>query len=217
MVSGVETRPASQAGVIKRGEADVAELTPVARQYRRRRLRLVVVLSVLLLLAGGGLGYFSDRFGWDAVVTAGDEDGPRAWVGSALILVGLAIEIWGLIRGVRRGQGKARWNSPLLGLPREHRRGLRDQVRGRIPTSPESLPLARYLAQATIRDFQYLAPIIAGLSMISAGQLLSHRMSLAWLLTLLGPLILVPGLVWGRRDVRRAETFLSTHPETFAN
>lgn len=78
-----------------------------------------------------------------------DRNGALSWTGFSLIVLGLGIKTWGLVRGWRSAANRAAWNSPLHDLSRQRRRDLRDQVRAREALNQGSVLLARDLAETT--------------------------------------------------------------------
>lgn len=191
----------------------MVQLSPAARRFRRRRLAVLIVVLVVLTPAAVGVGHAAARGGWGSSFVGEDTHGPLSWFGLALTVVGLVVETWGAIRLFRARKGKSRWESPLLGLSREGKRGLRDQMRGRRPADAESLPMVRLLAQTTVREYGNFAPVLAGLMVMQIGQLLTRELSAVGLLMVAALIMMAIGLAVSLVDVQRARNFLLAHPE----
>lgn len=190
------------------------KLSPSARRFRGRRLTVLIVVVVVLAPVAAGLGYAAARNGWGRPKFIGaDTHGLLSWLGQAMIFVGLAVEIWGLVRLFRARRGSSPWDSPLLELSRDAKRGLRDQLRGRRPIDTDSLPAVRLLAQTKVREYGDFAPVLVGLMIMETGQLLIREMSAVGWLMVFSTIVLAIGLIISLVEVRRARSFLLADPE----
>jgi len=191
-------------------------------QRRSRNRRLVVLLAGLVLLtaATAAVGFLLSMHA----------DGPAARhhdprdvsqlrkVGAlGVIVVGLVVEMVGLVQLLRFKHRMPVWRLPTLALTSGQRRQLIRQVRGRAPVQPDRLRLLRDLARRM--QGQYQGPfgpyglLIGSLSLLLAGEAVaSTRM---WMLWLSVPLVcLYPfAMTLMRRDARRAAGFLTQYPE----
>jgi len=191
-------------------------------QRRSRSRRLVVFLAALVLLtaATAAVGFLLSMHAHGPAARHHD---PRAvsqvrQVGAlAAIVVGLVVEVVGLMRLVRSKHRMPLWRLPTLALTSGQRRQLMRQVRGRAPVQPDRLRLLRDLAGRM--QGQYQGPfgpyglLFGGLSLLLAGQAVgSTRM---WMLWLSVPFVgLYPlAMTLMRRDARRAAGFLTQYPE----
>jgi hypothetical protein len=179
------------------------------RRRRRSSTVLVVVLVVVLAAAAVLLGYASARAGRFPGTFGDDTHGAVSWVGQGLIVVGLGVELWGLVRLWRGRRGRSRSDSPLVGMSGAQRRTFRDQLRGRRPVDPGSLPTTRLLAETTVREYGNLTPVLLGLLTMEVGQLLIRTASAVGLLVVASFVILAVALVWCLVEVRRARRFLA--------
>lgn len=192
----------------------VLEQRPTAAAGRRRRQRrtrtwlLVAALLALsaaagLLVAVLGLHAFDDG---TAPVASWREE-----TSTALVAVGLVVEVVGLVGLVRAGLWGARWRSPSTLLTRHQRRQLMRVVSGRVPVDARVLPLARDLAehQATAR---VLVVMHAGMAVMQGGQTLTHT-AWGWFAAALVVVVLLGiSAVLLERQGRRARRFLQAHP-----
>ncbi len=191
-------------------------------QRRNRNRRLVVFLAALVLLtaATAAVGFLLSMHAHGPAARHHD---PRAvsqvrQVGAlAAILVGLVVELVGLMQLVRSKHRLPLWRVPTLALTSGQRRQLMQQIRGRAPVQPDRLRLLRDLARRM--QGQYQGPfgpyglLFGGLSLLLAGQAVaSTRMWMLWLsVPLMGVYPLVMTVM--RRDARRAAGFLTQYPE----
>ncbi len=191
-------------------------------QRRSRNRRLVVLLAALVLLtaATAAVGFLLSMH---ADGPAARHHDPRAvsqvrQVGAlAAIVVGLVVEMVGLMRLVRSKHRLPLWRLPTLALTSGQRRQLMRQIRGRAPVQPDRLRLLRDLAGRM--QGQYQGPfgpyglLFGGLSLLLAGQAVASTK--VWMLWLSVPLMGVYPLtmIVMRRDARRAAGFLTQYPE----
>ncbi|MFI7072338.1 hypothetical protein [Micromonospora sediminicola] len=181
-------------------------------QRKRRRFRLLLVGTVLAfalvsllvgLTAGGAFpGSWLER---------GD---PPGWVevtGGVLAVLGLVLEIVGLVGLVRSGSYRADRESRLWAVSFRRRRELARAVRRGAVDSPDDLPWLRTAAAQMVRQRRQI-PIIGGLVTLNLGQLL---LSLApmWFLLFGVTSVMFAIASWHiLRDAPRAEAFLREHP-----
>ncbi len=191
-------------------------------QRRSRNRRLVVLLAALVLLtaATAAVGFLLSMHAHGPAVR---HQHPREvsqlrQVGAlGVIVVGLVVELVGLVRLLRSKHRMPVWRLPTLALTSGQRRQLMRQVRGRAPVQPDRLRLLRDLAGRM--QGQYQGPfgpyglLFGGLSLLLAGEAVaSTRM---WMLWLSVPFVgLYPfAMILMRRDARRAAGFLTQYPE----
>lgn len=184
--------------------------TTIARA-RRRRLVIVTSLAVAAVAAGVVVGVVH---GHDVRASPRHRSEPAPWrevLGFLLLIAGVAIELVGLVRLSRSGSLRDNWRSPLLALPFRERRRIVAQVRGRRPTPPEDVPVARGTARRLVNQAKAW-PIFLGLAMVTLGQLVMARnVVLAVVFGLvLGLFVVVIPLIL--RDVRAGRRFLTEHP-----
>jgi MFS family permease len=183
-----------------------------AEQAIRRRRRAAWVLVAALIVLGLAIGLFAALLlgrHHRAVheVAAGQEI-----TGLVVIVLGLAVELAGLVLQVRAGNWGARWRAPTSVLTRAQKRALLKQVRGRIPLDPRRLALARDLATRLTRQRGSLV-IMIGVMVLNLGQVIQRPA--VWHVVLTGALVVlfaVAFIVQGRLD-RQARRFLEAHPE----
>jgi len=221
----------SVGGSAKRGEPEQRWVQALAildgsrdprTQRRSRNWRLVVLLAALVLLtaATAAVGYLLSTHNHGPAARhhrPPDVSQVRKVGALVVILVGLVVEMVGLVRLVRSKHRKAVWRLPTLALTSRQRRQLMRQVRGRAPMQPARLRLLRDLAERM--QGQYQGPfgpyglLFGGLSLLWAGQAVgSTRVWVQWLsLPLMGLYPFVMTLM--RRDARQAAGFLTQYPE----
>jgi hypothetical protein len=185
--------------------------TPAVRA-RLRRIRLltlagVVVVALLALLVPLLLADRPHRAPSDDPTTALDV--------VALVVLGAAVllELAGVVLLFRGMRG--RWASPLVALTQRQNRELRSHVRGETVAPAERVPLARYLAESTLRQRPVLLVLLGG-TLQWTGMALAMP---AWwrTVTVVGAAVVVL-LLWLRlrREERGARRFLDEHPATDA-
>ncbi|PGH41299.1 hypothetical protein COO58_26050 [Micromonospora sp. WMMA1996] len=181
-------------------------------QRKRRRFRLLLVGTVLAfalvsllvgLMAGGAFpGSWVER---------GDPPTGVAVTGGVLAVLGLVLEIVGLVGLVRSGSYRADRESRLWAVSFRRRRELARAVRRGVVDSPDDLPFLRTAAAQMVRLRRQI-PIIGGLVTLNLGQLL---LSLApmWFLLFGVTSVMFAFASWQiLRDAPRAEAFLREHP-----
>ena len=218
-------------GSAKRGEPEQRWVQALAildgsrdprAQRRSRNWRLVVLLAALVLLtaATAAVGYLLSTHNHGPAARhhrPPDVSQVRKVGALVVIVVGLVVEMVGLVQLLRFKHRMPVWRLPTLALTSGQRRQLIRQVRGRAPVQPDRLRLLRDLARRM--QGQYQGPfgpyglLIGSLSLLLAGEAVaSTRM---WMLWLSVPLVcLYPfAMTLMRRDARRAAGFLTQYPE----
>jgi len=154
-----------------------------------------------------------------AVFVTGSDDagnaGAPTWqqvLGIAIAVVGLALEVAGLVAAWRAGWWKDLWRRPLTVLTRHQRKLLLQMVRGKAPVEPTRLPLARHTAEQLVAQGQ-LVGIYVGLVLVWIGNaVLDPSTGRFWFTAVLvaGYAALFALLL---RQRAAAQRFLGAHPE----
>ncbi|MDP9429893.1 MAG: hypothetical protein M3Q47_13915 [Actinomycetota bacterium] len=176
---------------------------------RTRRVRLLVVTGLVV-----ALGALAAVVG--VLVVDGEADPPDVptWqvvTGFVVMTAGLLGAFVALIRQRRGLRRLHAWRSPLLVLTARQRKELLAQVRGKAPVDPARVGLARLLAEGLLQG-QAALGLNLGLMVMWAGQAVAQpswwRVGVATAFMLL----CAASAPFLRRDARRAQAFLDTHP-----
>lgn len=211
--SADDERWAAAAAVLATGGDPDARL-----RARRRRLALATVVGLLALAAGGLLAVVLVHAGNGArPAQEGDVPGWRGLLCVALSGTGLVACMVGLLRMVRASRGRSLWSSPALPLNRSQKVALLRQLRGREPVDPARLPLLTELAR---RQLDLHRGLLNPLQLTLVGGLTASTGSLVISASPVLLLVVVPWVVALplvhcalRRDSRRADLFLTRHPD----
>ncbi|MFB9236798.1 hypothetical protein ACFFWC_14755 [Plantactinospora siamensis] len=179
------------------------------RTFRRRLLLIVVVATVTVLLVAFAIGLTTGhnptrpvhRPEWASVA------------GGVLTVLGLAVELAAIVRGVRirRALGGGP-GSPLTVLGWGSRRKAMARLRGRAPFADSDLPFLRRTA-AQMAGQRWVVWLMAGLTLLQLGGALTSFTIVRLIFAGVLILILAVGAALVLRDVRAARAFLAAHPE----
>lgn len=181
------------------------------RRIFRRRMQFVVTLIGVLVVAAviAGLaaaGHHSANRNHHHPIALW-----RTILAGLLLIGGLAVEVWGLLRYRRSRLSVSNRTSPLLALRRREARQVLRQVQGRRPLEPGHVAVARNVAQRLVRQHQ-LQYLYLGLVAILLGNAVQST-SVSRLGLAVALILLYVGLyAWLSRLVRRATQFLAEHP-----
>jgi hypothetical protein len=132
---------------------------------------------------------------------------------TGLVVMGLALVLMvvGLVLQLRGNRRLRVWSQPFAVLTRGQRKELAAMVRGRAPVREDRLPLARYMAEATVHlRTQVTAQI--GLLLLFAGQWLTTPGTARLVIVLGYAALLAVAIPFFRRGAARAQRFLDAHP-----
>lgn len=122
------------------------------------------------------------------------------------------MEIVVLVLRARSGELRAGWRSPSLVLSRGQRRRLPRQIRGRADVDPILLPVTRQLAGLLARQRSLIALWVV-LPLVLVGQAVTSNSAIRWTSAVAFIAPYAGMAVQTLRDSRRAEQFLTRHPE----
>ena len=182
--------------------------TPAVRaRLRRQRLAAlggVAVVMVPALLIPLLLPDRPDRSTSDDAVTALEV------AGLVVMTAAVLVQITALVLLVRAMRGH--WVSPLVALTRRQNLELRAYVRGQTPAPTERVPLARHLAESTLRQ-RPLVFVIGGAVLLWTG--ITVMTPSWWRLAITLAILIAFGAAWRwvRREERLARRFLAEHPD----
>ncbi|MFE0530228.1 hypothetical protein ACFW0V_21800 [Micromonospora parva] len=190
---------------------DAAETTPDQGDRRHRRGRLILALAlpiavVVALAVGVATG------GQNSGIFDGD---PPAWasnLGRILILLGVVVEVAAVVWAVRTGRHRASRRSPLLTMSWSQRRRLQRQVRRGTPEFDEDPTLLVETARQAVGQ-RWLAVLIAGLAVVSVGQVFLGFASFHAVVGVVLVVVWVVLIVLVLRGARQGEAFLRANPD----
>lgn len=148
---------------------------------RRRRGLLVWLLGLFVacVLLGSVLALVLPR---PAPHVAGGGSGVREITGLVFVVLGLGIEVGGLIWGVRTRHYVTRWSAVTSPLSRSERKSVLKQIRGKLPLDREHeetiIAAARQLRRGTLG----IAPIYAGAVLIILGVMFTSTLTVTLIL-----------------------------------
>jgi hypothetical protein len=177
---------------------------------RRWRMRMVL-LVVALVLGGAALGLVVVL----AVSGGGQhrDDVPTWQEITGLVVMGFALVLMivGLVVQIRGNRRLRVWSQPFAVLTRDQRKEVAAMVKGRAPVRKDRLPLARYMAEATVHQRAQVTGQI-GLLLLFVGQWLSRPGTVRLVIVLGYAALLAIAIPFLRRGVVRAQRFLEEHP-----
>ena len=181
--------------------------TPAVRA-RLRRIRLLalaggVAVAVPALLIPLLLADRSDRAPSDDPTTALDV------VGLVVMALAVLVETTALVLMFRTLRG--RWVSPLVALTQRQNRELRSWVRGEAAVPAERVPLARYLAESTLRQRPVIL-VLVGAALLWIGIALTMPSWWRPLIALAAVVLVLVLWLRVRREERASRRFLAEHP-----
>jgi MFS family permease len=184
------------------------EVKDVLRAGQRRRAVLLAVVMLAALVIGLVAGMLlSDPSGGDE---GRDADTWRLVLGMLLLVVGVVVEIVGLVALFRRGKIRENWRSPLLTLPWRKRRHILRQMRGHTPVVEDDAVLVRGHAERVARQ-KPITVVFLGVVLIQLGQLLNSEGGLAWFMAVAMAVVIIASGFF-QRDVLAARRFLDDNP-----
>jgi hypothetical protein len=129
------------------------------------------------------------------------------WLGDGIIVVGIGLGVYFLVRAFRSGAIRLNRSSPLDRLePAERRRALR-QIRGREPVAADEAATLRPVAEQLAGQKTILG-LSASMILVEVGQVV-QRLSAFWIAgSLAVALLIAAGAALIYRDMRRARRFL---------
>ena len=186
--------------------------TPGAEQRLRRHRTVAWSLVAGGLVVAAAVGLLIGVLVSDDGSSGPDVPAWRDVASLVVVVVGMVVEIVGVVVAVRAGLFRNVWRQPALVLTRAQRRSLLRQVRGKDPVDPARLPLARGLATQLALQTAMVG-VYVGLVVMQIGQAIGSP-STARLAFATGLVVLyVVVLVLLRRQARQAQRFLDQHPE----
>ena len=190
---------------------DQDEKRPIRRGRRRFLLRVLGALAAFAVVSFL-IGLFAAQGGSFFRSAHGEPPGWAEVAGPVLMIVGLLVEVVGIVRGVRSGRYRAGRESRLWAVDWRRRRELTRDVRRGVIGAEEDLPLLRHTARQLVNQ-QWLVLPFAGLVTMQVGQALLHW-SVFWLVVGVLAAAMLALVGWQAvRDARRGEAYLRAHPE----